>query len=74
LGLDGRSASACAQTSILFLMSAETARRAESVARLRSLSEIEVRGRAERVEVFSAEAILPVRPSSTAGSRATASE
>lgn len=45
------------------LMSAETARRAESVARLRSLGEIEVRGRAERVEVFSAEAILPVEPS-----------
>jgi adenylate cyclase len=55
------------------LMSAETARRAESVARLRSLGEIEVRGRAERVEVFSAEPILPEGPSSTAGSRATAS-
>ena len=38
------------------LMSAETARRAASVARLRSLGEIEVRGRAGRVEVFTAEA------------------
>jgi adenylate cyclase len=40
------------------LMSAETARRASSVARLRSLGEIEVRGRAEAVEVYSAEDLL----------------
>jgi adenylate cyclase len=40
------------------LMSADTARRAASVARLRSLGEIEIRGRAERVEVFSADATV----------------
>jgi adenylate cyclase len=40
------------------LMSADTARRAASVARLRSLGEIEIRGRAERVEVFSADAVV----------------
>ena len=40
------------------LMSAETARRASSVARLRSLGEIEVRGRAEPVEVYSAEELI----------------
>jgi adenylate cyclase len=44
---------------VSILMSAETARRAQAVARLRSHGEIEVRGRAERVEVFSAEALLP---------------
>jgi adenylate cyclase len=38
------------------LMSADTARRAGSVVRLRSLGEIEIRGRAEGVEVFSADA------------------
>jgi adenylate cyclase len=41
------------------LMSAETALRAHSVARLRSLGKIEVRGRAEPVEVFSAEPMPP---------------
>ena len=41
------------------LMSAETARRADKVARLRSLGEIEVRGRAGRVEVFSVEGPMP---------------
>jgi adenylate cyclase len=40
------------------LMSAETARRAGAIARLRPLGEIEVRGRAERVEVFAAEGAL----------------
>jgi adenylate cyclase len=51
------------------LMSAETARRAGPAAKLRSLGEIEVRGRAERVEVFSAEAMLPEEPAPIAGSR-----
>jgi class 3 adenylate cyclase len=53
---------------VSILMSAETARRAENVARPRSPGEIDVRGRAERVEVFSAEALLPVEPSPIAGS------
>jgi adenylate cyclase len=55
------------------LMSAETARRASSVARLRSLGEIEVRGRAERVEVFSAQPMLPAaEPASATESPAPA--
>jgi adenylate cyclase len=37
------------------LLSPETARLAKDVADLRSLGEIEVRGRAQRVEVFAAE-------------------
>jgi class 3 adenylate cyclase len=56
---------------VSILMSAETARRAASVARLRSLGEIEVRGRAERVEVFSVEATLQAEPASIAASPAT---
>ena len=52
------------------LMSAETAHRAQTVARLQSLGEIEVRGRAEPVEVFSAEPLLSTKPSPTAGSTA----
>jgi adenylate cyclase len=55
---------------VSILMSAETARRAANVARLRSLGEIEVRGRAERVEVFSAEAMRPAVPSPVATSHA----
>jgi adenylate cyclase len=40
------------------LMSAETAHRAQTVAQLRSLGEIDVRGRVEPVEVFSAEPLV----------------
>jgi adenylate cyclase len=56
---------------VSILMSAETARRAASVARLRSLGEIEIRGRAERVEVFSVEAKLQAEPAPMAASPAT---
>jgi adenylate cyclase len=52
------------------LMSAETAHRAGAVAQLRSLGEIEVRGRAEPVEVFSAEAIASRDPLSGSGTPA----
>jgi adenylate cyclase len=44
------------------LLSPETARQASDVARLRSLGEIEVRGRAQRVEVFAAEEALSEGP------------
>ena len=58
---------------VSILMSAETARRAESVARLQPHGQIEVRGRAEPVEVFSAEPMQPdAEATSTAGSSASA--
>ena len=58
---------------VSILMSAETARRAESVARLRSHGQIEVRGRAEPVEVFSAESVQaePLTPPGVAGPTAS---